>query len=148
MKHSSYVGLKAMKTSLALILMLAAQGVFAQSFNYITPADLKQRLQSAEQPFLLDIQVEKEYVQHHLPGAVPTYAYPVKSDGERAALKPAVANILATNKDVVIICPGGGQGAKNAFTFLKKQGVPQKRMRILEKGQRGWPYPELLSSAR
>lgn len=148
MKCSRHAGMKTMQMLSALILLWMAQGIFAQTFNYITPADLKQRLESGAQPILLDIQVEKEYVKHHLPGTVPTYAYPVKSDEERVKLKPAVAKILATNKDVVIICPGGEQGAKNAYTFLKEQGVPEKRMRILEKGQAGWPYPEMLSKAK
>ena len=140
--------MKTLQMSAALILLCVAQAVFAQSFNYIKPADLKQRLESGEQPFLLDIQVENEYSQHHLPGTVPTYAYPAQSSEERGKIKPAVAKILATNKDVVIICPGGGRGAENAYNFLKEQGVPEKRMLILERGQGGWPYPEMLSKAK
>jgi len=116
----------------------------AQSYNYISPGELKQRLESGNKPMLLDIQVEKEYAQHHLPGAVPTYAYPAKTDEERAKLKPAVSKILSTKDEVVIVCPGGGSGAKNTYDFLKAQGVPEGRIRILEQGQKGWPYSELV----
>ena len=66
-----------------------------------------------------------------LPGAVPTYAYPAKTDEERAKLRPAVSRILSSKEDVVIVCPGGGSGAKNTYDFLKAQGVPEDRMRIL-----------------
>ena len=125
-----------------------APAVLAQSYNYVSPADLKQSLEAGEKPFLLDIQVEQDFARHHLPGAMPTYAYPAKSEQETAKLKPAIDKILAGNKDVVIICPGGGQGAKNAYNFLTQQGVAEKRIRILENGQGGWPYPELLSKAK
>jgi rhodanese-related sulfurtransferase len=131
-----------------VVLLLATPAVYAQSFNYVTPAELKQRLESGHPPFLLDIQVEQDYAQHHLPGAFPTYAYPARSDEERERLKPAVGKILATNQDVVIICPAGGQGAKNAYRYLKEQGVPESRMRILEKGQGGWPYPDMMSQPK
>lgn len=124
--------------------LLAAPLVLAQTFNYITPADLKKRLESGDKPLLLDIQVEPEYAKHHLPGALPTYAYPAKTDAERAKLKPALSKILASKEEVVIVCPGGGSGAKNTYDFLKSQGVPESRMRILEKGQNGWPYQELV----
>lgn len=132
----------------AVVLLCVAPWVSAQSYNYITPAELKQRLESPDKPYLVDIQVEKEYAEHHLPGSVPTFAYPAKSDDERAKLKPVVAKILASNQDVVIVCPAGGQGAKNTWSYLKEQGVPENRMRILEKGQRGWPYPEMVRKAK
>jgi rhodanese-related sulfurtransferase len=131
-----------------LVVLLATPCAFAQSFNYMTPAELKQRLESGNPPFLLDIQVEQEYAQHHLPGTFPTYAYPARSDEERQRLKPALGKIMTTSQDVVIICPAGGQGARNAYRYLKEQGVPESRMRILEHGQGGWPYPELLATPR
>lgn len=128
--------------------LLATPFALAQSYNYISPAELKQRLESGGKPMLLDIQVENDYARHHLPGALPTYAYPAASDEERARLKPTLGRILASQDDVVIVCPGGGSGAKNTYDFLKAQGVPESRMRILEKGQKGWPYPELVTQGR
>lgn len=127
---------------------LAAPLVLAQSQNMITPADLKKRLESGDKPMLVDIQPEADFAKHHLPGAMATFAYPAKSDDERAKLKPALARILASKDDVVIVCPAGGGGAKNTYEFLKSQGVPESRLRILEKGQRGWPYPELVKQGQ
>lgn len=94
----------------ALILAFAAQWASADtdSFNYISPADLKKELEAGARPMLVDIQVEKEYAKHHLPNTLATYAYPAKSDAERARIKPFVERILASNKEVVIVCPGGG----------------------------------------
>jgi thiosulfate/3-mercaptopyruvate sulfurtransferase len=45
---------------------------------------------------------------------------------------------------VVIVCPRGGGGAKRAYDHLAGQGVTGGRLFILEQGQQGWPYPELL----
>ena len=86
-----------------------------------------------------------DFAQHHLPGALPTYAYPAKSEAERSKLLPTVRQILAGKDDVVIVCPAGGGGARNTYEFLKSQGVPESRMRILEKGQKGWPYAEMVT---
>ena len=126
--------------------LVATPLVLAQAFNYISPAELKKRLESGDKPLLLDIQVEPEYAKHHLPGALPTYAYPAKTEEERAKLKPALSKILASKEEIVIVCPGGGSGAKNTYDFLKSQGVAESRMRILEKGQNGWPYQELVKT--
>lgn len=132
----------------ALTLALAMPLAIAQQYNYIAPTELKQQLQSGAKPILLDIQVEADYAKHHLPGAVPTYAYPAKTDAERAKLQPTVSQIMASKEDVIIVCPGGGSGAKNTVDYLKAQGVPESRMKILEKGQKGWPFPELVTTGK
>jgi rhodanese-related sulfurtransferase len=116
----------------------------AESFNYISAAELKQRLESPDKPLIVDIQPKSAHDAHHLPGAIATDAFPAKSDADRAKLAPAIARILASRDDVVIVCPGGGPPSKNAYTYLKEQGVPGSRMRILEKGQNGWPYSDLV----
>jgi rhodanese-related sulfurtransferase len=131
-----------------LTLLLGAGWAGAQSFNMITPAELKKRLESGDKPMLVDIQPEADYAQHHLPGALPTYAYPAKSEAERSKLLPTVRQILAGKDDVVIVCPAGGGGARNTYEFLKSQGVPESRMRILEKGQKGWPYAEMVTRSQ
>ena len=61
---------------------------------------------------------------------------------------PTVRQILAGKDDVVIVCPAGGGGARNTYEFLKSQGVPESRMRILEKGQKGWPYAEMVTRSQ
>ncbi len=132
----------------ALTLALATPLALAQSYNYIAPADLKQTLESGGKPILLDIQVEDEYAKHHLPNAVPTYAYPAKTDAEKAKLQPTVSQIMASKEDVVVVCPGGGSGAKNTVDYLKSQGVPESRIKILEKGQKGWPFPEMVKTGK
>ena len=60
MQRSLYAVMNMTKTASALMLLCAAQWVFAQSFNYITPAQLKQRLEADDQPFLLDIQASSK----------------------------------------------------------------------------------------
>lgn len=142
---SRRVGLRQL---MAVALLAASPLALAQSFNTIAPAELKKRLDAGDKPLLLDIQVEQDFARHHIAGAQPTYAYPAKSDAERAKLKPMVDRILASKDDVVIVCPAGGGGARNAYDFLKSQGVPESRMRILEKGQKGWPYPELVKQGQ
>ena len=121
-----------------------ANSAFAQPYSYVTPADLKQQIESGKAPMILDIQVEGDYAKNHLPGAVPTYAYPAKSDAERAKLKPALDKILASKDEVVIVCPGGKSGAENTWAYLKQNGVAESRMKILENGQKGWPYSNLV----
>jgi rhodanese-related sulfurtransferase len=138
----------AAKALLSMTLLLGAGWASAQSFNMITPAELKKRLESGSKPMLVDIQPEADYAQHHLPGALPTYAYPAKSEAERSKLLPTVRQILAGKDDVVIVCPAGGGGARNTYEFLKSQGVPESRMRILEKGQKGWPYAEMVTRSQ
>lgn len=134
---------------LALLACGLAPGLtWAQAMNTISPADLKKRLEAGDKPLLLDIQPEADFSKHHLPGATPTYAYPAKSAEDQAKLKPTLNRILAGKEDVVIVCPAGGGGAKNTYEFLKSQGVPESRMRILEKGQRGWPYAELVQQGK
>lgn len=133
---------------MAVALLAASPLALAQSFNTIAPAELKKRLDAGDKPLLLDIQVEQDFARHHIAGAQPTFAYPAKSDAERAKLKPMVERILSSQDDVVIVCPAGGGGARNTYDFLKSQGVPESRMRILEKGQKGWPYPELVKQGQ
>ena len=132
----------------ALTLALAMPLAIAQQYNYIAPTELKQKLEAGGKPILLDIQVEDEYAKHHLPNAVPTYAYPAKTDAEKAKLQPTVSQIMASKEDVIVVCPGGGSGAKNTVDYLKAQGVPESRIKILEKGQKGWPFPEMLKTGK
>jgi len=132
--------------------LLAAWGVPAFSagadvYRYISAGDLKAKLESGEPPVLIDIQVEPEFALHHIPGALATYAYPVKSGEERARLDLLLPELQASGAPIVIVCPRGAGGAKRAYDHLLAQGVGAERLLILEKGQEGWPYPELTESA-
>lgn len=119
--------------------MAAAEG----SYNYLTAEALKAKLESKEALTLVDIQVEQEFGQHHLPGAVATYAYPVKSDDDRGRLDALLPQLQTNAEAIVIVCPRGEGGAKRAYDHLRGRGIAAERLVILEKGQAGWPYPEL-----
>ena len=106
---------------------------------------MKTKLATNTPMLLVDIQVKPEFKQHHLPGAIATYAYPVKSDSDRAKLEATLPELKDSNNPVIVICPRGGGGAKRAYTYLKEQGVDEKRLFILEKGQQGWPYADFLA---
>ena len=130
---------------LIFALILTSSMAMASDYNFISPEKLKQGIEKRENLLLLDIQVEADFTQHHLEGALATYAYPVKSDADRDKLTPVVALIKADQAPVVIICPRGGGGAKRAYDFLVNNGVEVERLKILEGGQQKWPYAELLA---
>jgi thiosulfate/3-mercaptopyruvate sulfurtransferase len=114
--------------------------------QYISSSDVKNRIQNGTPMIILDIQVKAEFDQHHITGALATYAYPVKSDADKTKLD-LVMEKLGTNGDpLVIVCPRGGGGAKRTWQYLSSKGISTDRMYILENGQGGWPYPELLAS--
>lgn len=131
-------------TTVVLIVLLTGQ-LWAGSYQYLSAAETKEKLAQQVPIHLVDIQVEAEFSQHHLPGAIATYAYPVKSDQELAQLDATLPQLKATGDAVVIVCPRGGGGAKRAYDHLQSQGIAAARLFILEKGQQGWPYPELLT---
>lgn len=117
---------------------------YASDYNFISQEDMKADLESANSYIIADIQVKDAFVQHHLPGSIATYAYPVKSEGEKKQLDPIVAQQKADQKKVVIVCPRGGGGAKRAYDYLKQSGVAEDNLLILTKGMDGWPYAELV----
>jgi len=139
--------MKKMRLQLLLTLVLLAvcigPSLAAEAYNYISASDLRAKLEGGEPPVLLDIQVEPEFNQHHIPGALATYAYPVKSEVERARLVALLPALQGDGAPVVIVCPRGGGGAKRAYDLLLDQGFDAERLLILEKGQEGWPYTEL-----
>ena len=61
-----------------------------RTFNYYTAEQTKDAIENAEDVILLDIQVEEEWEAHHIKGAIPTHAYPVKTDEEKAKLSDFV----------------------------------------------------------
>jgi len=107
-------------------------------YNYISAADLETRLTAELPTNIVDIQVEGEFSQHHIKGATPTYAYPVKSDADRTKLNTIVEQLKANTDPVIIVCPRGAGGAKRTYDHLLQQGIPAERLLILEKGQEGW----------
>ncbi len=127
---------------LAVLFLFPVQGVFAESYQYMTAEQLKTSLENSQPVILLDIQVEEEFVQHHLPGALATYAYPVTSAEETGRIDATLETLSASEYPVVVVCPRGGGGAKRAYDHLKEKGITLSRLFILEGGQQKWPYAE------
>ncbi|UCF31886.1 MAG: rhodanese-like domain-containing protein [bacterium] len=119
-----------------------------EGFHYLSPEEVKGRIEANDAMTIVDIQVEDEFARHHLKGAVPTFAYPVKSETDIAKLNPVIGDLLENGDPVLIVCPRGGGGARRTYQHLAERGVDGGRLFILEKGQSGWPYPELLEANR
>jgi len=122
--------------------LLVAGNLFAAapegSYRYISAADLEKRLNSGQPTHIVDIQIEEEYAQHHITGATATYAYPVKSDADKAKLAAVLEELKGDTAPVVIVCPRGAGGATRTYDYLLSQGLEAGRLLILEKGQGGW----------
>ncbi len=113
-------------------------------FKYYKADQLKQAIESKAPIQIVDIQVENEYKAHHIKRVIPTYAFPVKTDEDKAKLAKVLPQLQSSKDPIVIICPRGASGAKNTYQYLYDQGIDESRLFILEKGQAGWPYGELL----
>ncbi|WP_442899826.1 rhodanese-like domain-containing protein [Geomonas sp. RF6] len=116
----------------------------ADAANYLEPASFKGWLNSGREVHIVDLQSPEEYAQHHFKGSIETNAYPAKTEEEKKRLDPALDIVATTKADVVIVCPRGEVGSRNAYQYLLEQGIGEDRLHILEKGVAGWPYPELL----
>ena len=126
-----------------LLLMTAAVAA-AGSRNYISPDELKGWLESGKDIMIVDIQEAGPFKKHHFPGSIETNAYPVKKDSERKKLDPAVALAKKSGKEVVVVCPRGGGGAKRCYDYMKNQGVDESRLHILKGGIDKWPHRQML----
>lgn len=124
----------------ALTIMLFPAMVWATDFNYISQDTMLDRLNNKERVEIIDICPIDQFAKGHLPGAVETNAYPVKTDAERAKLQPTLPILKASTDDIVIVCPGGKGGAERTYEFYKANGIDENRLLILEKGMNGWPY--------
>ena len=131
---------------LALLLIPGISFASDSEYNYISATDLETRLTANMPTNIVDIQVEEEFSQHHIKGAIPTHAYPVKSDADLSKLNATIEQLKANTDPVVIVCPRGAGGAKRTYVYLILQGVPAERLLILEKGQSGWTCTPLTES--
>lgn len=113
-------------------------------FKYYTAEQLKDGIEKKSPLQLVDIQVTDEYKAHHIKGVVPTYAYPVKTDEEKAKLAKVIPQLKDSKDPIVIVCPGGAGGAEKTYQYFYEQGIDESRLFILQNGQKGWPYNELL----
>ncbi len=123
----------------------AAEGTFESGGRqYITADQLKADMDAGKDLFLLDIQPEENFNKNHLRSAVATFAFPVKTDEEKAKVDDVLDE--AAGKALIIVCPGGKSGANNTWDHLVSSGYDMSTVYILENGQNGWPYPELLAT--
>ncbi len=127
------------------LMLLLATTAWSGSYQYLSAKQVKQALETKAPISLVDIQIAEEFAQHHLEGALASYAYPVKSAADLQKLEPLLPKLLTGTEPVVIVCPRGKGGAKRTYDYLLAQGVQAERLFILEKGQQGWPYEGLLS---
>lgn len=115
----------------------------AKKYQYITAAEVKEKLENSEPMLLFDIQVEEEWQEHRIVGSIPTHSYPVQSEEDKAKIDPVLPQ-LEGDAPVVVVCPRGGGGAERAYDYLKEKGIAEERLFILEKGIAEWPFEELV----
>ncbi|WP_077369327.1 rhodanese-like domain-containing protein [Anaerosalibacter sp. Marseille-P3206] len=113
-------------------------------FNYRTAEEVKANIENNDDIILLDIQPEDAWEEHHIQGAIPTHAYPVETDEDKAKFDGVMSDLESSEDPIIIICPGGKKGAERTYNYLIEKGIKEDRLFILENGQGGWPYDELL----
>lgn len=123
-----------------LTLLLLPVMAWAMDYNYISQNEMRDTLDTKAEVTIVDICPVDQFSKGHLPGSIETNAYPVKSDAERERLASTLTTLKASTDNIVIVCPGGGGGAKRTYDFYVANGIQENRLQILEKGMNGWPY--------
>lgn len=145
--------MKKVLTFLIPIVLFVGFVVYSFSLNssvavqYIKPDQFKQWL-STNKAMIIDVQSYSDYMKRHFPGSIPTYAYPVVTPEQKKRVASLIPAIQKSKKPVVLVCPGGVTGAPNARKFLVSQGVPGKRLFILQGGASGWPWKNMMVSGK
>ncbi len=108
------------------------------SYKYKTSEELASMLSSQAAVHVVDIRVKDEYDSAHIKGSIATYAYPVKTEEDKAKLDAIFDTLTADSASIVIICPRGAGGAERTYDYLKEEGIDESRLYILENGWAGW----------
>lgn len=112
-------------------------------YNYISADETAKIMrENPDKIVLIDIQETDDFEEEHLKGAIATYAYPVKTEEEKARIAKHVSDIKPDQK-VVVVCPRGGGGADRAYDFLLQSGIKKENLFTLTDGQYGWPRDRL-----
>ena len=112
-------------------------------YNYISAEETAELMRKdASKLVLVDIQEKPDFEEEHLKGALATYAYPVKTEEEKARLAALIPTISPEQK-VIIICPRGGGGADRAYDFYLEKGVKKEQLFTLKGGQYEWPRDKI-----
>lgn len=128
-----------------LLLLVGCGGKVKENakYNYISADETAKLMrEDASKLVLVDIQEKPDFTEEHLKGAVATYAYPVKTDAEKARLAEILPQIKP-NQKVVIICPRGGGGADRAYDFYLEKGLKKEQLFTLKGGQYEWPRDKI-----
>ena len=125
-----------------LMILVVGSGGAASSggYHFISAEDLQKRIKNGDSMILIDICPVEQFAKGHIKDSIETNAYPVEKESERESLAKYLPKIKSSSDDVIIVCPAGGGGAKRTFDFYKSNGVEEKRLLILEKGMKAWPY--------
>ena len=118
----------------------------ADSCRYITAETLRQRLNDGPPLLLVDLSPEVLFARKHIPGSIPTGAYPLQTPAQLARLDAVLPRLEAATEDIVLICPRGGQTALRAVQYIQSKGVDPARLLILKNGILGWPYAAVQSA--
>jgi rhodanese-related sulfurtransferase len=140
MKLSSLLALP-----IAALLLIGCGGKVKENakYNYITADETAKLMrEDASKIVLVDIQEKADFEEEHLNGALATYAYPVKTDAEKARLAELIPNIKPDQK-VIIVCPRGGGGADRAYDFYLEKGFKKEQLFTLKGGQYEWPRDKI-----
>ncbi len=129
---------------IALFFLILASPAWSDNYNYVSQDQVKTWIKTQSPIIIVDIQVKEEFDAHHLKGSLATYAYPAKSDLEKAKLDTALSQVLSNGHPVVIVCPRGKGGAKRSYDYMAAHDVAKDRLLILERGMAGWPYKEMI----
>ncbi len=135
--------MKKLILSLLLITGLCVPA-YAGGYNYVSAEQVKNWMASDTPLSIVDIQVKEEFEAHHLKDSIATYAYPVKSEADKARLNGTVDALKEKSTRIVVVCPRGKGGAKRCHDYLTSRGIAEDRLLILENGMAGWPYKELV----
>ena len=112
-------------------------------YNYISADETAKIMrENPDKIVLIDIQETDDFEEEHLKGAIATYAYPVKTEEEKARIAKHVSDIKPDQK-VVVVCPRGGGGADRAYDFLLQSGIKKENLFTLTDGQYGWPREQI-----
>jgi|GEM_PF-6686529 len=129
-----------MKVVLGILFLVAVFPVLptvAASHAMLCQEELRQWREQGKTLILVDVQSPDEYFEHHFEDSVPTEAYPVISEGDKAKLRPVLDSARSSSQPVVIVSTTGGDEAGRAGDFLLFHGVTATRLYILKGGVEG-----------